>query len=69
LRRVKARPRVLPYMDFEARVRYLASSLIVTIPARVVRALGLRLGDRVVVRVKTAEAAAITALMRFPLIR
>lgn len=38
--------------SFEAKVRYLASSLIVTIPARVARELGLKLGDRVQIQVR-----------------
>jgi len=37
---------------FEGRVRYLASSLIVTIPVRVARELGLELGDKVIVNLR-----------------
>jgi len=43
--------------SFEARVRYLSSSLIVTIPVKVARELGLRLGDRVHVRVQKMREA------------
>ncbi|HDI52660.1 MAG TPA: AbrB/MazE/SpoVT family DNA-binding domain-containing protein [Candidatus Bathyarchaeota archaeon] len=57
LRRIPPKPRLsTPYMDFEAKVRYLASSLIVTIPARVAREMGIRLGDRIIVRVMKKEA-------------
>ena len=57
LRRIPPKPRPsTPYMDFEAKVRYLASSLIVTIPARVAREMGIRLGDRIIVRVMKKEA-------------
>jgi len=37
---------------FKAKIRYLASSHIITIPARVCRDLGLRLGDMVIVEIK-----------------
>jgi hypothetical protein len=37
--------------DFEAKVRYLASSLIITIPVRVARDMELRLGDRVTIKI------------------
>ena len=37
--------------SFEARVRYSASSQIVTIPVKIVRELRLELGDRVIIRV------------------
>ena len=43
--------------SFEARVHYLSSSLIVTIPVKVARELGLRLGDRVHVRVQKMREA------------
>lgn len=38
--------------NFEARVRYLSSSLIVTIPVKVARELALKLGDRVIIQVR-----------------
>jgi hypothetical protein len=38
--------------NFEARVRYLSSSLIVTIPVKVARELELKLGDRVIIQVR-----------------
>jgi len=41
--------------NFEARVRYLSSSLIVTIPVKVARELGIKLGDRVVIQVQKKE--------------
>lgn len=56
LERVEPPPKSSPYMDFEARVRYLASSLIVTIPARIAREMGLKLGDRVLIRVRKKES-------------
>ncbi len=57
LKRITPKPRpAAPYMDFEAKVRYLASSLIVTIPAKVAREMGIRLGDRIIVRVRKKEA-------------
>lgn len=37
---------------FEARLRYLASSIIVTIPVRVVREHGLNLGDKVMIGIR-----------------
>lgn len=37
--------------NFEAKVRYLSSSLIVTIPVKVARELELKLGDRVIIQV------------------
>ena len=58
LRELKPQPKApstAPYMDFEAKVRYLASSLIITIPARVAREMGIRLGDRILVRVRKKE--------------
>ena len=57
LRELKPKPKAssTPYMDFEAKVRYLASSLIITIPARVAREMGIRLGDRILVRVRKKE--------------
>ena len=42
--------------NFEARVRYLASSLIVTIPVKVARELGIKLGDRIVIQIQKKEA-------------
>lgn len=42
--------------NFEARVRYLSSSLIVTIPVKVARELGIKLGDRVMIQVRKKEA-------------
>ncbi len=57
LRRIPPKPSPsTSSMDFEAKVRYLASSLIVTIPARVAREMGIRLGDRIIVRVMKKEA-------------
>jgi len=41
--------------SFEARVRYMASSQIVTIPVKIVRELGLELGDRVIIRIMKKE--------------
>ena len=41
--------------NFEAKVRYLSSSLIVTIPVKVARELGIKLGDRVVIQVQKKE--------------
>jgi len=38
--------------NFEGRVRYLSSSLIVTIPVKVARELGITLGDRVQVQIR-----------------
>ncbi len=38
--------------NFEAKVRYLSSSLIVTIPVKVARELELKLGDRVIIQVR-----------------
>ena len=43
-------------MDFEAKVRYLASSLIVTIPVRVARELNLELGDKVQVKLAKLDS-------------
>lgn len=42
---------------FEAKVRYLASSLIVTIPVNVARELGIKLGDKVLIQVRKKEAS------------
>ena len=41
--------------NFEARVRYLASSLIVTIPVKVARELHIKLGDSVLIQVRKNE--------------
>lgn len=38
--------------DFDARIRYLSSSLIVTIPAKVARGLKLELGETVTIKVQ-----------------
>lgn len=43
-------------VNFEATARYLASSLIVTIPVRVARELGIKLGDRIVIQIQKKEA-------------
>lgn len=40
------------YWIFEGRVRYLASSQIVTIPAQVSKQLNLKLGDHVLIEIK-----------------
>ena len=50
--------------NFEATARYLASSLIVTIPVKVVRELGIKLGDRVIIQVRKKEASPTLALKR-----
>ena len=42
--------------NFKAKVCYLSSSLIVTIPVKVARELGIRLGDRVIIQVRKKEA-------------
>ncbi len=39
-------------IEFKAKVRYLASSQIITIPAKISRELGLRLGDIIHVEIK-----------------
>ena len=41
--------------NFETKVRYLASSLIVTIPVKVARELGIKLGDSVLIQVRKNE--------------
>lgn len=41
--------------NFETRVRYMASSLIVTIPVKVARELGIKLGDSVLIQVQKKE--------------
>jgi hypothetical protein len=51
-RRVEEGPSTPGSREFKARIRYLASSLIVTIPARVAREMGLRLGDMVVIMLR-----------------
>ena len=38
--------------DFEARLRYLASSLIVTIPAKIAKELELKLGETVTIKLQ-----------------
>lgn len=43
--------------SFEANVRYLASSLIVTIPVKVTRELGIKLGDRVLINIQKSKAS------------
>lgn len=48
--------------NFEARVRYLSSSLIVTIPVKVARELGIKLGDRVVIQVRKKEESPLLTL-------
>jgi len=45
-------PEVTYSRRFEAKARYLASSLIVTIPVKVARELGIKLGDRVIVDIR-----------------
>ena len=51
--------------NFEARVRYLSSSLIVTIPVKVARELELKLGDRVIIKVrKKGETHALVTRQR-----
>jgi len=41
--------------NFEAKVRYISSTLIVTIPANVARELGIKLGDRVLIQVRKKQ--------------
>ena len=41
--------------SFEAKVRYLASSLIITIPIKVARELELKLGDKVQIKIQKTE--------------
>lgn len=43
--------------SFEANVRYLASSLIVTIPVKVTRELGIKLGDKVLIHIQKSKAS------------
>jgi len=64
LKQVAEEPGERHVVNFEARVRYLASSLIVTIPVRVARELGLKLGDRVIIQVRMKEASPTLALKR-----
>ena len=42
-------------MYFEGKLRYVGASLVVTIPAKVARELGLKLGDRVTIQVQKRE--------------
>ena len=62
LKRVSEEERQVRY--FEARARYLSTSLIVTIPTKIVRELDIKLGDRVSVQVQKKEAGPIVTLQR-----
>lgn len=55
-RRIEEEHRETYTRNFEGRVRYLSSSLIVTIPVKVARELGIKLGDRVIIQVRKKEA-------------
>ena len=43
--------------NFEARVRYTGTSLIITVPMRVRREIGLKPGDRVIINVRKEKEA------------